>query len=104
MERLIQFLKSLSFYQWGLIVFVAFNVFLDSGNVIRQVIDFRKLQVIKEEKIEFDRKTRALLKEQKETFGTKEATETFAREKYLMKKPTETVFVIVDKNNQAIEK
>jgi cell division protein DivIC len=104
MERLTQFLKSLNFYQWAIIVFIAFNAFLDKGNVFQQLIEYRKLQVIKEEKLDFDRKTKALEKEQKETFGTKEATEAFAREKYLMKKPTETVFVIVDKDNQMIEK
>jgi cell division protein DivIC len=36
--------------------------------------------------------------------GNKKLVEKFAREKYLMKKPKEEIFVIVDEENQPIEK
>jgi cell division protein DivIC len=39
-----------------------------------------------------------------EVMGNKKLIEKFAREKYLMKRPNEEIFVIVDEDNQPIEK
>jgi len=36
--------------------------------------------------------------------GNKKLVEKFAREKYLMKKPQEEIFVIVGEDNQPLEK
>ena len=42
--------------------------------------------------------------EYRELMGSPELLEKFAREKYLMKKPNETVFVLVDEKDQPVEK
>ncbi len=42
--------------------------------------------------------------EYREVMGSPELLEKFAREKYLMKKPNETVFVLVDENDAPVEK
>ena len=42
--------------------------------------------------------------ERREVLGNDRLREKFARERYLMKKPTEDVFVIVDEQNEPIEK
>ena len=42
-------------------------------------------------------------KERNEVFGNPKMVEKWAREKFLMRKPNEEVFVIVDENNQPIE-
>jgi cell division protein FtsB len=45
-----------------------------------------------------------LEKERRLVIGNPALLEKYAREKYLMKKPKEDIFVVVDENNQPIER
>ena len=51
----------------------------------------------------YQQKTKELEKERRMVIGNPSLLEKYAREKYLMKKPKEDIFVIVDENNQPIE-
>ena len=104
MESIKYFFKNHPYYAWITVGFIVYVAFIDSGSLLIQYKNQQKLAEIQAEKQEFELKTLKLKRERKEIFGTTEATEAFAREKYLMKRPQETVFVIVDENDQSIEK
>ena len=57
----------------------------------------RKLTDIEHEKEYYEQKIVEVQKDREELMSNPELLEKFAREKYLMRKPTETVFVLVDK-------
>lgn len=48
-------------------------------------------------------KIRDVKKERNEVFGNPRMLEKWAREKFMMRRPNEEVYVIVDENNQPIE-
>lgn len=70
--------------------------FLDSNNLVSRFSLTSKLNNLDREKEFYERKIEEVEKDQKELFGTNETLEKFAREKYLMKKETEDVFIIVE--------
>ena len=53
-----------------------------------------KLRALENEKEYYAEKIKEVEKDRKELMGTPELLEKFAREKYLMKKPGEEIFVI----------
>ena len=77
-------------------IFVVWVLFFDSNDFISQYKDSSKLRQLGKDKqyyIDEINKTKADLDE---ILGTTEKIEKFAREKYLMKKDNEDVFVVVD--------
>lgn len=62
-----------------------------------------KMKELEKEKSILEDKIKQVKKERNEVFGTPKMLEKWAREKYLMRKPHEDVYVIVDENNQPIE-
>jgi cell division protein FtsB len=72
-------------------------VFIDSNNVVNQFKLSSKLGELKEQK-EFYMERKEIIKaEREELMSNPELLEKFAREKYLMKKKTEDLYVIVEK-------
>lgn len=65
---------------------------------------YRELGRLEDEKKYYIQKIKEVETERIEVMGNKKLVEKFAREKYLMKKPKEEIFVIVDEDNQPIEK
>ncbi len=55
-----------------------------------------KLNSLENEKEYYEEKIKEVEKDRDELFGTRESLEKFAREKYLMKKETEDVFIVVE--------
>jgi cell division protein FtsB len=55
-----------------------------------------KLSSLEGEKEYYAEKIKEVEKDHKELMGTRELLEKFAREKYLMKKSTEDIFVVVE--------
>lgn len=76
--------------------FLIWITFLDSNNLVSRFSLTSKLNNLDREKEFYERKIEEVEKDQKELFGTNETLEKFAREKYLMKKETEDVFIIVE--------
>jgi cell division protein FtsB len=79
-------------------------LFFDDNNVFVQFKMYRELSRLESETDYYAEKLKEVEKEKVEVMGTPKLVEKFAREKYLMKKPQEELFVIVDEDNQPIEK
>lgn len=78
-------------------LFIAWMIFLDSNNLYRRFQLTSKLNGLEDEKEYYEAKIKEVEKDQSELFGDPSLVEKFAREKYLMKKPSETIFVIKEK-------
>lgn len=85
-----------SFYFLGGLFFVVWMLFLDSNDLISRFKMSSKLRSLENEKEFYQEKIAEVQKDRDELFGTRESIEKFAREKYLMKKETEDVFVVVE--------
>jgi cell division protein FtsB len=78
--------------------------FLDTNDLSVQYRLWDELSNIKSEKAYYQKKLKELEKERRLVIGNPALLEKYAREKYLMKKPKEDIFVVVDENNQPIER
>jgi cell division protein FtsB len=78
--------------------------FLDTNDLSVQYRLWDELRNIKSEKTYYQKKLKELEKERRLVIGNPALLEKYAREKYLMKKPKEDIFVVVDENNQPIER
>ena len=85
----------------GLLVWV---IFFDGSNLIAQFRLWQKLSDLQNQQEYYVDELKKVKEEEKEVMGNPKSMEKFAREKYLMKKTGETVFVIVDEDNKSIEK
>lgn len=85
-----------NFYVVVGVIFLVWMLFLDSNNLIARFKLTAKLNSLEDEKTYYSEKIEEVEKDRKELFGNNETLEKFAREKYLMKKETEDVFVIVE--------
>jgi cell division protein FtsB len=95
MTKYLKYTKN--FYFLGLAFFLAWMIFIDSNNVINQIKLSSKLNTLEDQK-EFYLERKVKIKaEREELMSNPELLEKFAREKYLMKKPTEDLYVIVKK-------
>jgi cell division protein FtsB len=70
---------------------------LDSNNLINRYQLSSKLGSLEDEKEYYEEKIKEVEKDRQELFGDRESIEKFAREKYLMKKESEEIFVIEEK-------
>jgi cell division protein DivIC len=83
-----------NFYFVTAVSFLAWMIFLDSNDLISRFKMSSKLNSLETEK-EFDtEKIVEVEKDRKELLTNKELLEKFAREKYLMKKESEDLFII----------
>lgn len=85
----------------GLLVWM---LFFDVNDVWTQIKMYRELGRLEDERKYYVQKIKEVEIERIEVMGNKKLVEKFAREKYLMKKPQEEIFVIVDEDNQPLEK
>ena len=80
------FVTGLCFFVWLL--------FLDSNDLISRVKMTNKISTLANEKEFYQEKIQEVEKDRKELMTNKELLEKFAREKYLMKKETEDIFIV----------
>lgn len=85
-----------NFYIVTLIIFLAWMLLLDSNNFVARYQLGSKLNSLEEEKEYYQEKIQEVRKDRDELFGDRESIEKFAREKYLMKKESEDIYVIVE--------
>jgi len=78
-------------------------LFIDSNDITVQFRLLNELRELKAEKKYYQQKLKELEREKRVVMGNPALLEKFAREKYLMKKPKEDIFIIVDEKNQPIE-
>lgn len=101
-QRILQYGKN--FYVasgLGLLVWV---LFFDANDLVSQTRNWLKLRELESERLYYQQKIDEVTAQRKEILGSTRSLEKFAREKYLMKKSSETVYVIVDENNEPLEK
>jgi cell division protein FtsB len=78
------------------LIFGIWIVFFDQNNLIDRFSDIKKLNQLKREKIYYKNQIKEDQQRIFELTSDKEDLEKFAREKYLMKKDNEDVFVVVE--------
>ncbi|MFT7057219.1 MAG: cell division protein FtsB [Roseivirga sp.] len=78
--------------------FIGWMLFVDSNDFITQVRLHNKFNALENEKEYYLDKKIEVVKNREELTTNQELLEKFAREKYLMKKKSEDLFVIVIKN------
>jgi cell division protein FtsB len=86
-----------SFYFITGLIFLIWMLFLDTNDLISRVRLSSKLHSLENEKIYYLQKIKEVEQDRDELLGNKELLEKFAREKYLMKKESEDVFVVIEK-------
>ncbi len=79
-------------------LFLVWMLFFDSNDFITQYQMNKTLSNLEEEKEHYLEKMEEVQKDRKELMSDPKLLEKFAREKYLMKRPNEDVFIIVAKN------
>jgi cell division protein FtsB len=83
-----------NFYFVTTISFLGWMLFLDSNDLISRFKMSSKLRSLESEKEFYEEKISEVEKDRKELLTNKELLEKFAREKYLMKKESEDLFII----------
>lgn len=79
-------------------------LFFDANDLRSQMRNWWKAQELDEEKAYFQQRIEAVRAERKEVLGSQQLRIKYAREKYLMKKRSEDVYVLVNENGEPIEK
>jgi cell division protein DivIC len=87
-----------NFYFVTGLCFMVWLTFLDSNDLISRFKMGAKLRSLENEKEYYQQKVAEVEKDRVELMTNKELLEKFAREKYLMKKETEDIFVIEEKD------
>ncbi|WP_026966230.1 FtsB family cell division protein [Algoriphagus terrigena] len=95
MKKLLKY--SRNFYVLASLFFVFWMVFIDSSNVVNHFRLSQKLSQLEDQKEFYLEKKDTINAEREELLSNPKLLEKFARERYLMKKPTEDLYVIVEK-------
>jgi hypothetical protein len=74
--------------------FIVWMLFFDVNDLVNQYFTVRKLDGLEEEARYYSEKAQEVTKERDEVLSKPHLLEKYAREKYLMKKKTEDVYVI----------
>ena len=83
-----------NFYAVSCFCFLIWMIFLDSNDLISRFRMGAKLRSLENEREYYQEKITEVEKDRQELTTNKELLEKFAREKYLMKKPSEDIFII----------
>jgi cell division protein DivIC len=87
-----------NFYVVTSVIFLVWMIALDSNNLIARFQLSSKLNGLENEKEYYAERIKEVEKDRDELFGDRESIEKFAREKYLMKKDNEDIFVVEEKD------
>jgi cell division protein DivIC len=87
-----------NFYLVTGVAFLVWMTFLDSNDLVSRFRMNSKLGALEDEKEYYLEKIKEVEKDRTELMTNKGLLEKFAREKYLMKRENEDVFVIVEEN------
>jgi len=94
LRRIPKFAKNFYFIAGALFLF--WMIFLDSNDLISQFRLSRKISSLENEKEYYMKQFDEVQQEHDQLLSNTEALEKFAREKYLMKKDSEDLYVIID--------
>ncbi|WP_439881348.1 FtsB family cell division protein [Pontibacter sp. MBLB2868] len=88
-----------NFYFITTFSFIVWMLFFDSNDFITQYQMSAKLSELEDTREDYQRKMEEVEKDRKALMGNTELLEKYAREKYLMKRPNEDVFIVVTKED-----
>jgi cell division protein FtsB len=86
-----------NFYVLSTLFFLFWMIFIDSNSLGIHFRLTQKLWDLENQKEYYQEKRIQIKAEREELMSNAELLEKFARERYLMKKPTEDLYVVVDK-------
>ena len=89
-----------SFYFLFTIAFLVWMIFFDSNDFITQYQMSKKLSDLEDDKEYYLQKIDSVKQDRRELLSNAELLEKYAREKYLMKKPGEDLFIIMKKEEK----
>lgn len=81
-------------------LFLLWMLFMDSNDFISQFKLKSKLNSLEEDREYYIEKIEEVKKDREQLFSDEEQLEKFAREKYLMKKESEDLFIIVEEEEE----
>lgn len=79
-----------------LVAYISYMFFFDSNDFRSQIKLWSEVNSLKKEKKLLQKNLKEVSEERQQLFSDKKSLERFARERYLMKREDETVFVIVE--------
>lgn len=79
------------------LIFFVWLIFFDQNNLIARFNEVKKLNKLKAEKEYYRQKIETDQKRLNELHTDKDNLEKFAREQYLMKRPDEDIYVVIEK-------
>ncbi len=85
-----------NFYIVAGLIFLVWMLFLDSNDFFSRYKLTAKLRSLESEKEYYAEKIKGVASDRAELMGTQALLEKFAREKYLMKKQNEDIFIVVE--------
>jgi cell division protein FtsB len=97
MKRLFSLFKNKFF--WTTAVFVVWMIFFDKNDLFSQYQYHQELNKLEQERSFYTKQTLEVRKDLDELTSDPVKLEKFAREKYLMKKDNEDIFVIIKDNS-----
>ncbi|MFN3758853.1 MAG: FtsB family cell division protein [Algoriphagus aquaeductus] len=86
-----------NFYVLSTLFFLFWMIFIDSNSLVIHFRLTQKLWDLENQKEYYQEKRIQIKAEREELMSNAELLEKFARERYLMKKPTEDLYVVFDK-------
>ncbi len=89
-----------NFYFLVSFAFLVWMLFFDANDFVTQFQTSQKLSILEAERDYYLVKIDEVQKDRKELMSNPELLEKFAREKYLMKKPTEDLYLILEKDEE----
>ncbi len=92
MNRILPYLKNK--YYISITIFLIWMLFLDRNDFVSQYQHRDKLKTLKKDKAYYQEEIKKTQKDLENLSSDQEHLETFAREKYLMKKDNEDLFII----------
>jgi len=95
MRKILKYIGN--FYVLSTLLFLFWVIFIDSNNLILHSRLTKKLWDLEKQKEYYQEKKHQIQSEREELLSNDELLEKFARERYLMKKPTEDLYVVVEK-------
>lgn len=95
MKKYLKYTKN--FYFLFTLFFILWMVFIDSNDILTQFKLGSKLKELEKQKEFYEDRKEKILADREELMINYELLEKFARERYLMKKETEDLYVVVKK-------
>ena len=94
MKKYLKYTKN--FYVVFTVLFVAWMLFLDSNDIVSQFKLSSKVKELEDQKEFYLERKEKIQADREELMSNFEMLEKFARERYMMKKKTEDLYVVVD--------